>query len=195
MFYKWYQLLYYSESNSKIQNIKLSSKPHTSNHQTPEWFQSPLAHAPLFKFKHSCKIKNYSILHFLTGPFVAVALKQFGTRATVFCAGIVLTAGFVGASFATSISELILTHGVIAGQVLFFRYVNLKDVEELFVQGSHIDKYIIEQRLKCVYLRRIFHKWKWIWIVNYCSQWLQNDLDVIMMWIMFSLIWNEKFRK
>ncbi|CAG5116428.1 unnamed protein product, partial [Candidula unifasciata] len=51
----------------------------------------------------------------LSGPFVEIALRQFGARITVFFAGIVFTAGFIGASFATTISELILTHGLIAG--------------------------------------------------------------------------------
>ncbi|XP_005090740.1 uncharacterized protein LOC101851621 [Aplysia californica] len=51
----------------------------------------------------------------LTGPFVGAALKKFGARIIVSLAGVVFTLGFLGASFSTTVGQLILTHGLIAG--------------------------------------------------------------------------------
>ncbi|RUS71411.1 hypothetical protein EGW08_020824 [Elysia chlorotica] len=72
----------------------------------------------------------------LSGPFVGSALSRFGARCTVSCAGIVLALGFVGASLSSSIEQLILTHGVLAGLGAGFT------VNPLFVTvGQYFNRY------------------------------------------------------
>ncbi|KAI8788964.1 hypothetical protein BgiMline_000816 [Biomphalaria glabrata] len=51
----------------------------------------------------------------MSGPFVSIVLSRLGSRWTVFCAGIFLSAGMIGASFCTTVPYLILTHGLISG--------------------------------------------------------------------------------
>ncbi|XP_005090743.1 uncharacterized protein LOC101852300 [Aplysia californica] len=51
----------------------------------------------------------------MSGPFVGVVLNRLGSRLTVLIAGVVLSLGFIGASFAQSVLQLILTHGLVSG--------------------------------------------------------------------------------
>jgi len=50
-----------------------------------------------------------------SGPLVGSCLKKFGNRAIVCIAGAVSCFGFLGAAFATTVGQFVLTHGVIAG--------------------------------------------------------------------------------
>ncbi|CAL1527719.1 unnamed protein product [Lymnaea stagnalis] len=51
----------------------------------------------------------------MSGPFVGIVLSRLGSRWTVFCAGLILSSGLIGASFATTIGQLIISHGLVAG--------------------------------------------------------------------------------
>ncbi|BFY97703.1 hypothetical protein BsWGS_00743 [Bradybaena similaris] len=51
----------------------------------------------------------------MSGPFVGIVLNRFGAKYTAVIAGIVLSSGLIAASFCLTITQLILTHGLIAG--------------------------------------------------------------------------------
>ncbi|CAG5116426.1 unnamed protein product [Candidula unifasciata] len=51
----------------------------------------------------------------MSGPFVGIVLNRFGAKSTVIFAGFVLSGGLMAASFCFTITQLILTHGLIAG--------------------------------------------------------------------------------
>lgn len=71
-----------------------------------------------------------------SGPFVGSVMNRIGARWTVSCAGFVLALGFLGASLSTTIAQLILTHGVVAGLGAGFT------LNPLFVTvGQYFNKY------------------------------------------------------
>lgn len=67
---------------------------------------------------NNCTLNKF-VLHGSSGPLSSVMTNRFGFQVVVMTGGLLISSGTIATSFTTSINQMYLTYGIIAGNECF----------------------------------------------------------------------------